>query len=315
MSKDETVILEPGERYIHLSSEYAIKSTTTNSSDVRFPIGSPIAHNDPAYCMFIGVHNATIPHTWYNMNGYNWRISFSNPSVPFVGSITGTLPIGNYSSLTLASALQSSVRAAQLAVGLPNTFTVTYNSDTNFYTFTDGLTGPGTTRAWAFESVINNCYLELGLRDLFYGNIVQVYSQSALGGTVWSLVPESMSDLSGYHGIYVNFLGYTSNALSSYNRLNQASIIARIPIKQPFGAIESYEPQNITYVPIPNAVLTDIQIQLTGDDGRLLSLNGIDWTMTLHVKYGSVKRTDSPLNQLLPGNIMDTQILGGRRVY
>jgi len=313
MSKEETIILTPAERYIHLSSEYAIKASQ-DSSQCRFPVGAPIGQATDQYCMSIGIHNATIPHTWYNMDGYNWKIYFQNYAVPFTGTLTGTLPNGNYTTATLASSVQASVRAAQFAAGLPNTFTVAYDASTNFFTFTDGATGPGAQNAWGFVEVENDCYLELGLRSLHYREVTQLFSNT--NGVQWSLQAPSMCDLSGYHGIFINLIGYTSNALTSYNGLNQASVLARVPIKQPFGAIETYEPENITYVPVPNAVLTDLQITLTGDDGLPLELNGVDWTMTLHIKYSSIRRQDPPVDRMLPASsIMETQLYGGRRVY
>jgi hypothetical protein len=315
MSTVEEVILQPAERYIHLSSEFGLKNINQSTSDVRFPIGAPIGQSTDEYCMFVGIHNATIPHTWYNMNGFAWKIFFNYPLLPFSGEISGTIPAGNYSTTTLATALQTSVRAAQIAVfgAGTDTFTVTYDSLTNFYTFTNGAVGPGTTGAWAFVSTPNDCYLELGLRNLHYGNINIAYSAAV--GSQWVLTPISMADLSRYHGVYVLLQGYSSNALTSYNGLNQAPILCRIPIKQPFGAIETYEPSVVTYIPIPNAVFTDLQIQMVGDDGNALDLNGTDWTITLHLKYGAIRRQEPQRDRMLPSSsVSATQAFGGRRV-
>jgi len=316
MSVVEEVILQPAERFIHLSSEFAVKSLNQSTADVRFPIGAPIGQSTDEYCMFVGVHNATVPHTWYNMNGYNWKILFNYPLLPFQGTLTGTIPSGNYSTATLAAAIQLSVRDAQLATlgAGTDTFTVLYDSLTNFYVFTNGAVGPGTTGAFAFVPVQNDCYLELGMRDLHYNVVTAVYAIPA--GLQWRLQPFSMADLSGYHGIYVLLQGYSSNALTSYNGLNQAPILCRMPIKQPFGAIETYEPDNVTYIPIPNAVFTDLQIQLLGDDGSILDLNGVDWTITLQLKYGAIRKQQPESDRMLPASsVSATQLFGGRRVY
>jgi hypothetical protein len=249
------------------------------------------------------------------MSGYNWKILFNYPLLPFVGEISGSIPAGNYSTATLAAALQTSIRARQLAVlgAGTDTFTVTYDSLTNFFLFTNGAVGPGTTGAWAFVPTSNDCYLELGLRDLHY-NVVNI-AYSTASGAQWVLRPSSMVDLSGYHGIYVVLQNYSSNALTSYNGLNQAPIVVRIPIKQPFGAIETFEPSVVTYMPIPNGTLADLQIVMLGDDGQILDLNGIDWTITFHVKYGEIRRQAPQADRMLPASsFATTQLFGGRRV-
>jgi hypothetical protein len=50
----------------------------------------------------------------------------------FGGVFVATVPVGNYSPLTLATAVQTAMNG----VGATNTFTVTYNSTTNKYTIT-----------------------------------------------------------------------------------------------------------------------------------------------------------------------------------
>jgi hypothetical protein len=139
---------------------------------------------------------------------------------------------------------------------------------------------------------------------------------SSFTGVDYTLVPAAMVDLSGFHGVYIQLQGYSSNSVASYNGLNQAAILARMPIRNPFGAIETYEPDNIAYVPLPNAALTDLHIILVGDDGQQLNLHGIDWTMTMHVKYAAIRSPALSTERLLPADTLaTTQLFGGRRVY
>lgn len=259
--------------------------------------------------MLVGVHNASIPHTWYNVFGTRWLIYFGYGGV---GALTGTIADQNYTATTLAAAFQASVQAAQVAAGLAATFTVTYNSATNFYTMSNSVVAGAAP--WYFMYVEDNVYLELGLRQLAQGKTLE--SASSFTGVSYDLTPPAMVDLSAFHGVYVQLQGYASNSIASYNGLNQAAILARIPIRNPFGAIETYEPDNVEYVPIPNAALTDLHIVLVGDDGQQLNLHGIDWTMTLHIKFASIRRPALSTERLLPADsIATTQLFGGRRVY
>jgi hypothetical protein len=307
MSSIEGIILSPAERYIHLSSEYA-NENLGNTADCTFRVNAPVTAANEEYCMLIGLHNATIPHTWYNVVGTRWLIYLGYGGVDF---ITGTIPEQNYTASSLASAMTTSVNNAMALAGLGTTFLCTYDSATNFYTFTNTVvTG---VNPWYFADVENNVYLELGLRTLYQKNASLVSSQN-IGG-VYTLVPEAMVDLSAFHGIYVNILGFASNSLVSYGDLNIASVIARVPVKNPFGAIETYEPENITYTPVPNAALTNLHVTLSGDNGRQLNLNGVNWTMTLHVKYAAIRTPVPSTERLFPNqSFTQTQMFGGRRV-
>jgi hypothetical protein len=308
MSVIEDIVLAPAERYIHLSSEFA-NENRGNPSECHFRVNSAISAGNEEYCMLLGVHNATIPHTWYNIFGTRWAIHFGYGGVDV---LTGSIVDQNYTAATLAAVFQASVQAAQVAAGLSATFVVTYNSATNFYTFSNSVVAGAAP--WYFVYIEDNIYLELGLRLLSQGKTNAV--ASSFTGVDYSLTPMAMVDLSGFHGVYVQLQGYTSNSLASYNGLNQAAILARVPIRNPFGAIETYEPDNVEYVVLPNAALTDLHIILVGDDGEQLNLHGIDWTMTLHVKFAAIRRPAASTERLLPADsIQTTQLFGGRRVY
>jgi len=310
MSLPEDVILAPAERYLHLSSEYATEAQG-GSSDCRFRVNSVVTAGNEQYCMAVGVHNATIPHTWYNIFGTKWTIHFGYGGIT---TLTGTIPMRNYTAAALASAFETSVNDALVAAGAAATFTVTYDADTNYMLFSNSVVA--LVSPWYFVATENSCYLELGLRYLAQGRTSAVVSALNAGSTAYVLQPLAMVDLSAFHGIYINLQSHVSNAQASYNGLNQTSILARVPVRNPFGAVETFEPQNIEYVYLPNAALSDIQVVLTGDDGQLLNLHGVDWTITLHVKFMSIRQPVAPRESMLPADsLMTTQLFGGRRVY
>jgi hypothetical protein len=307
MSIPAEIILSPAERYLHLSSEYS-RDPSLNTSNCIFRLAAPVISPNEKYVMSIGVHNASIPHTWYNVFGLKWSIYFGYLGI---GLLTGTLPDQNYTAVALASAMQTSVNAALVAAGGSATFTVSYNSDNNFYTLSNSIVAG--TNPWYFVYVNDSIYYELGLRDLYYRRASTASSSLNVGATAYTLRPPAACDLSAFHSVYMNLVGYPSNSQASYANLAQTSVLARIPVKQPFTAIEQYEPDNITYVPMPGASLSDLQITLTGDDGQPLDLHGADWTATLHVKFSAVRESELSNTYMTPVNLMQTQVFGGRR--
>lgn len=307
MSAPTEIILSPAERYLHLSSEYS-RDPSLNTSNCIFRLAAPVISPNEKYVMSIGVHNASIPHTWYNVFGLNWAIYFGYLGI---GVLTGTLPDQNYTAVSLASALQTSVNNALVAAGGSATFAATYNSDTNFFTFSNSIVAG--TNPWYFTYVASSIYYELGMRDLYYRRTNTIPSLLNGAGTAYTLRPAAACDLSAFHSVYMNLVGYPSNSQSSYANLAQTSVIARIPVRQPFTAIEQYEPDNITYVPMPGASLSDMQITLTGDDGQPLDLHGADWTATLHLKFSALRESELSNTYMTPVNLMQSQVFGGRR--
>jgi hypothetical protein len=309
MSEPKEIILSPAEKYIHLSSEFAVNASNDTSNCV-FNFASPISSPNDQYVMSIGVHNASIPHTWYNTNGRNWRLFLGYLGVDF---ITGTIPDKNYTGASYAVALQASIRAAQAAASLAQTFVVTYDSETNFFFLSNSILV--SAPRWFFAPTNSSIYYELGLRDLFYNRASTATSDLNQAGTAYVLTPPAACDLSGFHSVYMNVVGYSTNSICSFAGLAPTAAIARIPVRQPFTAIESYEPDNIAYTPLPGLSLSNIQIVLVGDDGTPLNLNGADWTATLHVKFSALRAPELPSAFTTPQNMMSTQVYGGRRVF
>jgi len=309
MSEPKEIILSPGERYVHLSSEFA-SNASNDTSNCVFQFASPVASPNEQYVMSVGVHNASIPHTWYNISGRNWNLFLGYLGVGF---ITGSIPNQNYTGTSYAAALQASIRAAQAAAGLSQTFVVTYNSETNFLFLSNSSIA--SAPAWYFAPTSNSIYYDLGFRDLYYNRSNAAVSALNTGGTLYALTPPAMCDLSGYHSVYMNVTGYSTNAICSYAGLAPTATIARIPVRTPFTAIESYEPDNIAYTPLPGIAFSNIQITLVGDDGIPLDLNGADWTATLHIKFAALRAPEAASAMMTPQNMMSTQVYGGRRVF
>ncbi len=309
MSRPEEIILSPAERYVHLSSEFAVDAGR-DTSNCTFRFAAPITSPNEQYVMSIGLHNASIPHTWYNFSGRNWKLYLGYLGVT---TITGSIPDQNYTAVNYAAALQASIRAAQAAAGLSQTFVVTYNSDTNFFSLSNSIVA--STPAWYFMPINDSIYYDLGLRDLYYNRASVAVSALNATSTAYVMIPPAQCDLSGYHSVYLNIIGFSTNSLCSYANLSPTATFARIPVRMPFTAIESFEPDNIEYAPLPGQSLSSIQVTLVGDDGQPLDLHGADWTATLHIKFAALRAPELASANLTPQNIMQTQIYGGRRAF
>ena len=80
-------------------------------------------HNEIIETIYISIQHAEIPASWYNINYTNSYIIINN--------ITYQIPVGNYNANNLITALN---------VLFP-TYTITYSSITNRYTFSNSTVG------------------------------------------------------------------------------------------------------------------------------------------------------------------------------
>jgi len=277
----QQVLLSPTEQYIHLGSEYAIGRYNTNNyiaqnADIHFNITEPIGDSRAQnYVMCIGVHNASIPHTWTNMiHGYN----FTYQRIGYTKSIL-TVPSTHYTGETLAAAMELALQNK----GYTNV-NVTYDDNVGKMVISD-------TFQFELSYTSNNLYYEIGFRDIWKTQNTVTSTYFDTSSSRWILESTGIVDLSGFHSIYVALVNVASNNIASYNGLQRSSIISRIPITSSFQSLEVFEPNNITYVTLYDRTIQDLHLQLLDDDGNLLQMNGVDWSMTLHVKFMEMYHT------------------------
>ena len=286
MTSVEQVLLSPSERYVHVGSEYAVGRYNQNNfiaqnSDIHFNIPEPIGDNRAQnYVMCIGVHSATIPHTWSNMiHGLNFIYGRLGGNQLDLGEKLFTLPNIHYDGDTLATTMTNLISTEFFGV------TVTFDDVSGKFTIRDP------TASFYLRYVNNNIYYEIGLRDIWKtDNTIFSSNRQGLDG-YYTLECPYIADLSGFHSIYVALVGVSSNDVASYNGLQRSNVIARIPISVGFQQLELFNPNNIAYTTVYDKTLQDLHIQLLDDDGNLLNMNGVDWSMTFHVKFMEVYHT------------------------
>ena len=232
-----------------------LKLNNTFNSDCIFNL----EHIDleDARLIYISVQTAQIPYSFFNCDDYD------NKLVLFTGSNTYniTIPQGNYNVTTLATELKNVILTATAL-----TFTITFNSLTNQFTF-------ATTQAFTFLKA-STCFELLGFED----------------GIDYSSVANSLTSTISVNFFTIrNVLVEVSNLITdnlTTGESSNASILASIPITSSQGSIISYS--NI--FGIKNRIstiknFTALHVRLLDDDLIPLDMNGCEWSLTLQIEY------------------------------
>ena len=196
------------------------------------------------------INKITVPYSWYNVKAQSFEVSDG------IVTLTKNLPAGSYTINSLQS---------ELSALLPG-ITITYNSDTNKYTFTSAsaftllfLTGPG-----------------------YLANILQLES-----------VPLTFSVSTGVINLNLTsgcFL--KSSALSTYYSSifakKKDNVVLGIPIKVNSFNYIVFNNSSPTYFPIDEGSLYNLDFQLVDDYNEILDLNGQNIQIELEV-YSKVQ--------------------------
>ena len=86
------------------------------------------------------IHEVSIAHSWYSIHSTNNNLYFRHQVIPpgIVAGITYrkiTIPEGNYTANDLAQTLEIALNLVCDTGDRPNTYSITYNTATNKYTF------------------------------------------------------------------------------------------------------------------------------------------------------------------------------------
>ena len=89
--------------------------------------------------MLCQIHEVSIPHSWYSINGTNNNLYFRHQVIPpgVVAGITYrkiTIPEGNYTAVDLAQTMEIAMNLLFDTVDRPNSYSITYNTSTNKFT-------------------------------------------------------------------------------------------------------------------------------------------------------------------------------------
>ena len=253
-------------KQIHLNS--ADGQSYNDTSDVYFSFQQPLWNCSPNTDVFISLLNISIPYVFPNVSLYNNVFSYQLPGLWY--STTITIPVGQYNICDLLNYLNTN--ATLQADG----FTFTYSHITKMVTISNSATN--------FTILQNPSTIDLGLTEL--------------SSTGYALNATKVINLIFTQNIYIDFSELnTPNMLSLTKK--QSSVLARVPICGEFGTVLTWTNLNGYYSKLNATNCAMFHIRLIDDKGRLLQLNGLNWSCTIEV-YFIEKAQRWALNDLTP---------------
>jgi hypothetical protein len=239
-------------------------------SDIVFDFQNILSPSDDISYVEVGVGNAEIPATFYNIDVTNNVLNYRIDATNFIM----TVPPGNYNYNSLVTQMTT------LLTANGHTFTFSLNRNSNILTMT--LTAGGTT--WNRISLGSTIYYILGFdHDTIY-NIV--------GNTI--TFPR-LFNLLGQKKLKI----YSSNiSVDSFDSVNTATnnLLCTISVNQPGFNLIIYSNIDGLYSHMRNRYLSTVDIQIKDELGNLINFNGINWTMTLNIIL--YRRIDALINEL-----------------
>jgi hypothetical protein len=237
---------------LYLNSSNADKYLDNSKSHCEWIL--PMIEIQDGYHIYLSVQNCVIPYSFYNINSSNNKlIYFTNYQIIPTEHIL-TIPEGNYNINQLVSTLKS----------LMINFNITYNNINNKITFIyDKL----------FMLSKESTILEI---IGFMPNTI--YSSDLETFTLTSVNNINMHPIKCIN-IVSNLMTYNINK----SFVNNNSILCCIPINsQPYSLIEYHNNNNFRVNLFVNTIST-IRIKLIDDNGNLLNLNGLNFSLTIQL--------------------------------
>jgi hypothetical protein len=236
---------------LYLNSKQALKQLQGTSNCLFDFAGLPIDDGE----IFVSIQSAQIPGTFYNVDTINQRFDYSVG----VTNYQIIIPEANYNVNSLLAYLKSIMTAQG--------FTITFETSTNKYTFTN-------TTSFIFKSS-STCFELLGFTEgQQFSSVANVLTSNLVVNffTIRNVLIE-ISNLITYNK--------TSDAAE-----NNPSILVSIPITTSQNSVLSYSNIYGLYEKISTVSnFASLQVRLLDQDLDLLDLNGGNWSMTLQLNY------------------------------
>jgi len=269
------------ERILTLSSLNATQNNGSFLSDVFFNFRGLIKEDTDIQDVKISIQNAQIPNSFYTINVYNNILILDYDTIFYTFTITQ----GNYNSLNLITEIK-----ARFALQGINDINLVTSAITGCITF---------TRAGSLDFSI----MSGGTINQVLGFELNTNYTSSLG-VLTAPFPLNLLGLLKLKiaSFEIQTQSYDSSVASNLN------ILATIPIESgSFGLILYNNFANLQSI-INNKTLDGFDLQIYGDDGRLVDFNGINWNISLILAITRVRHQDTkttfkdlifPINQLI----------------
>lgn len=236
---------------LYINSKFALKQLNGTSNCIFDFSNLPIDDGE----IFVSVQSAQIPGTFYNVDDINNLLVYS---INGGANINLVIPPSNYNCNSLMTYLMTVMTG----------FTITFNSQTNKYTFTHS------TNIFSFKST-STCFELLGFVE------GQTYNSSGL-----TLTSTLCINFFTIQAVLIEISNLITNNKTSNTAENNPSILVSIPITTSQNSVLSY--YNIFNLherinTIKN--FATLQVRLLDQDLDLLDLNGANWTATIQLNY------------------------------
>lgn len=299
-----------------ISQEYQYMELELDSKDGVATLDGVSALNWPTFLLprpltdvvAIKLLNAEIPFSYYVFHSNNNTFTLAESGVG--GTATVTIPIGNYTSSSLASAFGTALTTASSTLGV-KTYTVAYSTLTQKFTITS-TAAAGTT----FTLTFGNSSDPGNTNPRFYLGFPAGATTST---TTPALVSPNVPQISGANYVYLNSetFGQLSNCFLPSSAVNLGGGVngpqfARIPINcNPGGVAYFTDPDPQKYFDLDNLYqLTSMDLYVTcGNTSSQLPLdfNGVGFS----VKLGIVVKRPLQTKIMKPSSVQGTRMLVG----
>ena len=233
---------------IYLNSKRANKYINDQTSDCIFHL--PHINVRKSKNITVSILNAQIPSSFYNVNSNNHKLVYN-----INGGVTQTVYFthSNYNINTLKTHILSLIESS---------FTITYSTSSNKLTIVNTL--------YDFElEESSTCFELMGF------SVADHSSQSLI------LISDNVVNLFTIRTLQIASDNFILNNIDNFNP-NNSNILASIPINTTYNGIISYSNVHDIQSEINNTRnLTNLHIKITDQDGKVIELNNINWSLTL----------------------------------
>ena len=267
---------------VYIDSSYKVSGT---SSDFTIDLPETVQLEENMLCQ---IHEVSIPHSWYSINSTNNNLYFRHQVIP-PGVIAGityrkiTIPEGNYTAVDVAQTIEIALNLVYDTGDRPNTYSISYNTSTNKYTFSSNY-------ATVIFVVLTDS--EVAPVANVFSDPVDVNNLQSINRVLGNTTPatDAYTNVAPYTTNFIDLVPIKNiylhcNEISNFNQLTVAgnsSIIKKINVTVPYlGVINDNELSSVDYIDVSGKMLRRLNIRCSDHLNQNINLNGVDISFTL----------------------------------
>ena len=201
-----------------------------------------------------------------------------------------SLPPGNYSVVSLATAIQTALNGSGSILG--SAYTCTYNPTTNRLQFSHLFPSGGSFKLWEKELLQTTLGLQLwntgggpqlsaDLNDCLtiIGAVGEGTPSVITANTI--LTPSGAPNLIQHHNVFIHSPDFATSG-QVYGPRNQTGIVRRVIMDAAAGAIQvDRHGTSFDMLRIPANTISTLSFELRAFDGSLVDLHGAPWSFSI----------------------------------